>query len=469
MNLNNFKRIHLIGIGGAGMSGIAWILLKMGFTVSGSDISENRLTQRLKENGAIIFKDHKAENINTSDLIVISSAIKEDNPELKMAKEKGLTICHRSDVLAEILQTGKSITIAGTHGKTTTTSMVSLIFERAGLDPIILIGGEINDIGGNAKFGNGGFIIAEADESDGSFLKYHPYQSIVTNVEADHLDYYKDYSEIIETFEQFISQTQNDGCAFLCIDDHGIQSIIRDIKVNFKTFSIKDKNANIRAENITLNPNGSDFTVVIDGKFSGEISLSVPGIHNVSNSLAAIGVSLSNGISLEKISNIITNFKGVRRRFEIKGTSRGVTVIDDYGHHPTEIAATLSSAQIFNQSSKGRTIVVFQPHRYSRTLALSEEFSEVLKNTQILFLTDVYSAGENPIEGVSGETIFNLIRSKGHKNVFYIPDKNTIPEHILSIIQEGDIVLTIGAGDIWKIGEKILIKLNQQSSVNSVS
>lgn len=465
MDLADYKKIHLIGIGGVGMSAIAWILLKMGFKVSGSDLSENRMTVRLRENGATIYSNHSSNNVSDVDLVVISSAIKESNPEYKTALENKLPILHRSDILAWILNTGKSITIAGTHGKTTTTSMVSMIYEYGGFDPIILIGGEVNDFGGNAKYGKGGYIIAEADESDGSFIKYDPFYSIVTNIEADHLDYYHDYDTIIRTFKQFISQTQTEGCVFLCIDDPGIKSLRSEITNNYKTFSVVEKKADFFADNINIFFGGSSYTFVREGKILGEVSLSVPGIHNVSNSLAAIGTALEEGIPFEKIPPILKMFRGVRRRFEIKGTSRGITVIDDYAHHPTEISVTLKALQ--NIPNDGRAFVIFQPHRYSRTQALAGEFAASLGITQNLILTDVYSAGEQPINGINGETIYDLVRDKESKNVKYVKDKNQISDMIIPQLTEGDVVITIGAGDVYKIGEKILNKLNEQSLVNT--
>lgn len=464
MEISNYKRIHLIGIGGVGMSAIAWILLKMGFEVSGSDLSENRMTIRLKENGAKIFNNHDASNVTTSDLVVISSAIKDSNPEYRFAKEKNIPICHRSDILAFVLSKFQSITCAGTHGKTTTTSLTSLLFEHSGLDPVILIGGEINDIGGNAKFGKGTHAIAEADESDGTFIKYFPKYSVITNIDADHLDHYKDINEIRATFKKYINQTQKDGIAFLCVDDQNIKDLLNDVKVNYKTYSVRLKEADIRAENISLFFGGSRFTFVKDNVALGEIELSVPGIHNVSNSLAAIGVALESGVPFEKIPPILKMFKGVRRRFEIKGVAKGITVIDDYAHHPTEINATLKALD--NIPAGGRAIVMFQPHRYSRTQALAKEFAEVLSQAQILFLTDVYSAGEYPIDGVNGELLYNLTAKIKQSDLHYCQDKNNLPEEILNIIREGDVVITIGAGDIWKIGEKILAKLNEQSLVN---
>ena len=460
----NTKKLHFIGIGGCGMSGIAWILQQQGFKITGSDLKPNRMTHRLEAGGAKIALGHHAENITDQDVVVISTAIKTTNAELQAAIEKNITIIHRADALAHIMENGRAVAIAGTHGKTTTTSMLSLVAERCELDPTVLIGGELNDIGGNSKIGTSSWVIAESDESDGSFLKYHPELSIVTNVEADHLDYYKNDKAVIDAFRQFISQTQKQGRAILCLDDPNICNFLADLQAPVLTYSIKSPEAEFYACDIGWENSGLAYTLHIRGQEIGRVQLSVPGEHNVLNSLAVLAASEIMGADMQKAINALQEFKGAVRRFQIKGESHGVVIVDDYAHHPTEIRATLGSAQNFWASRHGRRIVsIFQPHRYSRTQHFSDQFGQSFANSEEVIITDVYSAGESPIDGIDGRLIYDKIKKTGHKNVNYIASKDDVMDFLTPRIAQGDLIMTLGAGDIWQVGEQLLDFLNEKT------
>ena len=455
---DDVKRIHFIGIGGVGMSAIAWILLQKGCNVSGSDMSENNMTRRLAHHGAKIYKDHNAENIQDGDLVVTSTAIKSDNPELIQANAMGLPIWRRAKALAAIMSSGTSIAVAGTHGKTTTTSMLTLVFEKAGLNPTSLIGGELNDIGGNAKLGTGKYIIAEADESDGSFLEMSPDMIIITNVEADHLDYYKNYEEIETIFSEFINKMSPNGLAVVCVDNEGVRNVVAKNKdKRFLTYGIKHSKADLVADKITSSGMGSEFDVIYKAKNLGRIAISVPGQHNVLNSLGVIGIALNCGLDFEKIKKVIKEYKGVCRRFQIKGNVNDVCVVDDYAHHPSEIMATLNAAKNCKTTKDSRIICIFQPHRYSRTFFLADQFGAAFSDADMVIITDVYSAGEAPIENVSGETIFNKLTKKSNGNTdHYIPILKDIPQFLERNVKRGDMVITLGAGNVWQVGDELM-------------
>jgi len=460
------KRIHFIGIGGVGMSAIAWVLLKKGIPVSGSDVQPNSLTARLEEIGAKIRFGHSPDNVRDAGLVVISSAIREDNPELVRARSLKIPIWHRSRMLADILDEGDGITIAGTHGKTTTTSMVSLMLEKAGLDPTILIGGDLPELGGNAKLGGGKYVVAEADESDGTFLSYHPRYTIVTNVEPDHLDYYRMPENVRKTFQKFLLGLPADGHAILCADDIGLRSILNiNLSCNAVFYSTKFISADFYAGDITLSAGGSTFTLYKQKQAMGEMYLSIPGQHNIQNALAAVALGQTLGIPLNVVKEALEGFHGVKRRFQVKGIYEGITVIDDYAHHPTEVSTTLAGAIALRESKKGRIIVVFQPHRYTRTQDFHAQFAQSFDTADIVIITEIYSAGERPISGVSGKLIYDGLVKRSHPNVLYVPDMDDICDKLLSIIVPGDIVFTMGAGNISKVGERLLQSLTMKQPV----
>ncbi len=450
------RNIHFIGIGGVGMSALAWVLLRQGYRVTGSDIAENNLTRRLTEKGATIFIGHHENNVTDAELVIISSAIVRNNPEILAVKKRNVPVWHRSQLLAAILNAKRGIAVSGTHGKTTTTSMASFLLKEAGLDPTVLIGAELNDMGGNAANGYGDYVIAEADESDGSLLNLQPEIAVITNIEPEHLDFYRDIEHELDVFTQFAGQVKEDGTILCSLDDYGCCRILDCVNRSFMTFSVREPVADIYSADVILNPWSSEYMCIYRDTLLGRVQLSVPGLHNVSNSLAAIGIGLLAGVDFDTITRILPGFHGASRRFDIKGKAWGVSVVDDYAHHPTEIAATLSAARKVAAAQQGRVIALFQPHRYTRTAHLAEEFGAAFDNSDVVVITDVYPAGEKPIEGVSGELIFEHVKYNDHPAAIYCPAKNKIPEVVVPLIQENDVVLTLGAGDIWKSGESLL-------------
>lgn len=457
------KNIHLMGIGGCGVGAIAKILIEMGYKVSGSDLKESANTIRLRDMGARIFFEHSPSNIREADIVVYSSAISKENPELAEAHAKQIKCITRAEMLSWILsQSKESIAIAGTHGKTTTTSMAALVFEKCGLKPTFLIGGETNDVGGNAKLGAGKFAIAEADESDSSFLFLRPTISVITNIEADHLDHYSGLEEVLRTFVEFADLLPKDGVLVLGADHPNNRVLEDEISTDAKIVKYGfSEEAHIRAKNIIVGESSSKFTVTNKGKELGEVKLNVPGNHNIDNSLAAIAVGLEAGIDFNSINSALRCFTGVRRRLQLIGKAGGALIYDDYGHHPTEIGVTLKAARHMLSSVK-RVICVFQPHRYSRTMHLKEEFGRAFGEADTVIITDVYSAGEAPIAGISGETVVEEIKKNAGKQVVYIPKKEEITDHLIDIVREGDIVLTMGAGDIHLIGKELYSRLREK-------
>ncbi|MCD6386304.1 UDP-N-acetylmuramate--L-alanine ligase [Candidatus Sumerlaeota bacterium] len=462
------KRIHFIGIGGVGMSGLALVLAQQGYTISGSDIAENTMTRRLRDIGVKVYIGHNEHNLGDAELVVVSSAIKDDNPELIKARALNIPILHRSEVLGAILNNKRGIAVTGTHGKTTTTSMISLLLKEAGLNPTILIGGELNDVGGNAECGPGEFVIAEADESDGSFLNLEPEIAVITNIESEHLDYYKNFEHELEVFSRFAGKVKEDGVIFAALDDYGSCRIIDCVPRPFFTYSVRDPEADIVAADIQLQPWSSDYMFIYKNQLLGRVHLSVPGLHNVANSLASLGVGIFLGIDFEQLAEIIATFNGASRRFEIKGKSAGITVIDDYAHHPTEVAATLKVAKKVASAQEGRVIALFQPHRYTRTLYLGLEFGSAFELADIVVITDIYPAGEKPIPGVSGEIIAQAVREHSHPKIIYCPALKDIEDCVIPLLQERDIVLTLGAGNIWTVGEKLLATLRSNETKETI-
>lgn len=451
--ISSGKEVHFVGIGGTGMSAIAKILIGSGYKISGSDLNSNGLVQRLKAQGAAIYKGHRAGNIKRPDLVIVSSAIAQDNPELREARRKNIPVHSRAWMLGALMKNSEGIAVAGTHGKTTTTSMIGLCFEKAGKDPTILIGGEYNDFGGNAKQGKGKYVIAEADESDGSLLELEPKIAVVTNIEKDHLDFHGTLENIMQTFLAFAHGIKKNGFCVLCADHPNVQKILPRISVRYLTYGIKH-GAFVEGKNVNLLPMGSTFDAYRGGKKAGRVILSVPGIHNVYNALAAVTVGLEAGLPMPVLQDALQQFRGVQRRFELKGESGGVTVVDDYGHHPTEICVTLQAARRF---WKGRVICVFQPHRYTRTRYLLSEFASCFRDADKLLLTDIYSANEPAIPGLSGRTLFTEVKKENKKaDIHYIPRKEDILPYLLKNARKGDLILTVGAGDIVGVGEAFL-------------
>lgn len=451
------EKIHFVGIGGIGMSGIAEVLLNLGYKVSGSDLRKSEITERLADLGGEIFYGHDSSNIAGVDVVVTSSAVHDDNAEVIRAKELLIPVIPRAEMLAELMRMKYGIAVAGTHGKTTTTSMISTILGHAGIDPTIVIGGKLNSIGTNAKLGQGKFLVAEADESDGSFLKLSPTIAVVTNIDADHLDFYSGIEEIKDTFVEFINKVPFYGLAVLCLDSGNVADIIPRVKKRFVTYGLSAQN-DFRASDIVTSGNRMSFTAHFRGERLGEIAFGMPGAHNVLNALATVAVAMELNVPFSKIQEGFTAFGGVGRRFQIKGEIADIMIVDDYGHHPAEIRATLAAAK---GGWNRRLVVVFQPHRYTRTKELFEEFVKSFYDADVLVLTDIYPAGEAPIDGVDSDALSRSIRKHGQKDVTYIPDREDLPEYLAAMMKPGDIVLTLGAGNIWQTGESLLRRLSE--------
>ncbi len=452
MMRNNVTKIHMIGIGGAGMSGIAEVLLNLGYAVSGSDVADGIVVRRLRGLGAEIHIGHAAENVGAVNVVVKSSAVRDDNPEIVAAREHGIPVIPRAEMLAELMRLRTGIAIAGTHGKTSTTSLTAAIFDAARLDPTVIIGGRINAYGANARLGQGKYLIAEADESDGSFLCLLPIINVVTNVDQDHLDHYGTQEAIDDAFVSFMNQVPFYGLNVVCGDDPGVQRLLSRVKRPVVTYGFGSEN-HIRAEVLECGVINR-FRVFIRGKELGEVRLAQPGRHQVLNSLAAIGVALDAGISPRCCIDGLARFGGVGRRFEYKGEKNGILVVDDYGHHPVEIAATLATART---AYPGRRIVVaFQPHRFSRTQALFGEFCQVLGTVDKLLLTEIYPASEKPIPGVTGQNLAQGIRQVSKADVTYFQDFDSMVEALPGILKPGDLFLTVGAGNVTTVGPRFL-------------
>ncbi|KGO35683.1 MAG: UDP-N-acetylmuramate--L-alanine ligase [Desulfoprunum sp.] len=454
------KHIHFVGIGGIGMSGIAELLLNLGYTVSGSDLHSSAITTNLSRLGGTIYQGHRGEWITGADVVVTSSAIAAANPEVVAAREQFIPVIQRAEMLAELMRLKKfGIAIAGSHGKTSTTSMVSWLLARAGLDPTIVVGGKVDSLGGNAKLGQGDFLVAEADESDGSFLKLSPVVEVVTNIDLEHLDYYRDLDHIKETFLQFINKIPFYGAAVLCLDDQNIVDLLPSIGRRIITYGLNPQ-ADVYAENIFFRDGRVHFIVKKGGAELGGLDLAPPGRHNVYNALAVVCVGLELEIPFGVIAGALRTFAGVQRRMQKKGEVAGVTVIDDYGHHPTEIRATL--AAIKEAWPEKRLVVLFQPHRYSRTQALFKEFLTCFHQADVLVMTEVYAASEEPIAGVNSRVLLEEIKRHGQRNTLYIADIGTMAAELPPLLQDNDLVLTLGAGNIVKVGEELLLLLDQR-------
>ncbi|MEW6108680.1 MAG: UDP-N-acetylmuramate--L-alanine ligase [Nitrospirota bacterium] len=455
-----YKIIHFIGIGGIGMSGIAEVLFNLGYEVTGSDLKETEVTKRLKQMGIKIHIGHSEENIDSAHVVVVSSAVSYDNPEILAAKKLAIPVIPRAEMLAELARLKYGILVAGAHGKTTTTSLISTVLGFGGLDPTIIIGGKLKGMGSNAKLGSGEFLVAEADESDGSFLKLSPTIAVVTNIDREHMDFFKNMKNLKEAFLSFINKVPFYGVSFICAENEGIRELIPDIHRRFLTYGLSES-SDIYAANIEKGFMSTSFDVFFRDGNLGRFRIPLPGMHNVLNALACIGIAQELKISDYTVKEALNSFSGIQRRFEFKGEAKGIRVYDDYGHHPTEIKATLSTArENLRYTGEGaRLFVIFQPHRYTRTAELLEEFSVSFGDCDTLILLDIYPAGEKQIEGINSKMLTEKIKGKGNKDVIYLEDRGSAVDTVISRMNKGDILLTLGAGDVWKLGEKIVERL----------
>jgi len=451
---STIKKIHFVGIGGIGMSGIAEILIHQGFQISGSDMKSSEITNYLSSIGAQIFIGHKPENINSAEVVVYSSAVKiEENPETLEAKNRKLPLIRRAEMLAEAARLNYCLAIAGTHGKTTTTSIIGLILIKAGIDPTVIVGGRLRDFGGtNARLGKGLWTVVEADEYDRSFLQLSPAIAVINNIEADHLDIYKDLDDIKNTFIEFANKVPFYGVVALGMDNEGVKDILPKINKNVITFGLS-LHCDIHAKNIDYSSAKTSCSIYENHTFLGDLTINIPGKHNLLNSLAAIAVARKLDIDFDTIKTAIADFKGVYRRFDVRGEKDGILVIDDYAHHPTEVKAALQAAQ---SGYTRRVVAVFQPHTFTRTQALYREFGESFEEADVLIITDIYPARELPIEGITGKTIADAVIASGHKEVYYCPTFSDVFEQLSKTLSSNDLFITLGAGNVCDIGTKFL-------------
>lgn len=460
-SLGRIRRVHMVGIGGIGMSSIAEVLLTRGYRVTGSDLKKSEVTDRLEELGATIYEGHAADQIGDADVVVHSSAVKPgDNPETAEAVRRHIPLIRRSEMLGELMRMKFGVGVAGTHGKTTTTSMTGLVVAKGGFDPTIIVGGKVSVFGSNAVAGEGDIIIIEADEYDRTFLKLTPSLAVITNIEADHLDIYEDLDDIKRAFLQFANSVPFFGAAIVCLDDPAVQEIVDRIDRRILTYGLA-RQARLRAVNLHHEGLVTHFDVLFDDEKLGTIALQAPGKHNIRNALAAVGVGLELDIDFEYIAAGLGSFTGVHRRFEKVGEANGVLLLDDYAHHPTELVATLEAA---GQGFPNRRIVaVFQPHLYSRTRDFLDDFARAFFNADVLVLTDIYGAREQPIEGITGQALADLAARRGHRDVRYVADKKALPDYLAELVEPGDVVITLGAGDIYRYGRPLLEMLNRET------
>ena len=452
-------RVHFVGIGGVGMSGIAEVLLNLGYDISGSDLQETDATRRLRSLGAEVHIGHDAANLAEAlSVVVISTAVKFSNPEVVAAKERQIPVIPRAEMLAELMRMKYGVAVAGSHGKTTTTSMIGHVLTEAGMDPTLVIGGRVRSLAGNAQMGKGDILVAEADESDGTFLLLSPAVAVVTNIDREHIDYYGTTEELADAFLEFINKVPFYGIAALCLDHSTVRGLLPRVKKRVVTYGLS-ADADFTAADVRIRQMESRFSVRYRGRALGTVALPMPGRHSVANALAAIAVAGELGIDFAAAAAALGEFAGIHRRSEIKGEIAGVLVMDDYGHHPTEIEATLRA--IIEGWDRPLT-VVFQPHRYSRTKDLFEDFVPAFDRAHRLILTEIYAAGEEPLPGTSGEELCRAIRRRGHMDVEFIAEKDEVAVRLLPRLVDGDMVLTLGAGDIYKVGETLIESLREQ-------
>lgn len=456
--MDDVKHVHFIGIGGYGMSAIARVMLDMGYRVSGSDVERKALTDQLSAQGATIYIGHEGTNVDGADIVVYSTGVPRDNVEMRLAETKRIPLLHRSEMLARLLNERKGIAVTGAHGKTTTSSMIAYVLEACGVDPTYVIGGEVVALGGNAKAGKSDYVVAEADESDASFLAYYPYIGVVTNIEADHLENYNgSFEKLQQAYRQFLSQIRPDGAAVLCKDDVYIGEMLPTVQAEVITYGMEQP-SDYRATDIRTAGRQTAFTVSERGKRLGEVTLSVPGVHNVYNALAAVATCRRIGLPFDDIARVFPRFQGTKRRFQIVGQVGETVVVDDYAHHPTEIRATIAAAKSLNK----RIVAIFQPQRYARTYFLLDQFSRAFDEADEVVITDIYApVGEKRIEGVSGERLTDLIRKNSNPNVTFCPTKGDVEQYVLSHMRPGDLILTMGAGDIWAVAQNLVAKLKE--------
>ena len=454
------NKVHFVGIGGIGMSGIAELLLNQGFDVSGSDLNDSELIDKLRSSGAKINIGHKSDNLLKSEAVVYSSAIPEDNVELIFAREKNIPTIKRAEMLGELIALkNTSIAVGGTHGKTSTSSMIGTMLSHSKLDPTLIVGGLVKNLNSNSKLGAGEIVVVEADEYDKSFLQLKPTVAVITNIEEEHMDCYSDMDDLYDSFISFANSVPFYGSVVICSDSSGASDIINKIKRPITTYGI-NSNADIQASMISFNEMKSFYTLNYRGENLGQVNLSAPGEHNILNSLASAAIGVELGINPKDIISGLNAYQGVRRRFEIKGTINDIIIIDDYAHHPTEVEATLNTAK---KSWDKRIIGVFQPHLFSRTKDFYKEFAEAMMGCDIALITDIYPAREKPITGVTGKLVYDRIKELGHKNSHYIPDLSNINTIIEENVEAGDLIITMGAGTIWRYGESILKHLSQKN------
>jgi UDP-N-acetylmuramate--alanine ligase len=446
------QKLHFVGIGGIGMSGIAELLLNLGYQVSGSDLKPGPALDRLTALGGTIHLGHRADHVAGANVVVISSAVRPDNVEVAEARRLQIPVIPRAEMLAELMRLKYGIAVAGAHGKTTTTSMIATVLVAGGLDPTAVIGGRLNAFGSNAKLGKGDFLVAEADESDGSFLKLNPAIAVVTNIDREHLDHYADLEEIQSTFVAFANKVPFYGSVVLCLDDPNVQAVIPRIERRTITYGTSSQ-ADLVASRVQFRDFGSECRIGRHGRPLGVLKLQVPGTHAILNALAAVAVALELDIPFEKAAGALESFQNADRRFQVRGKKGDVLVVDDYAHHPTEIVATLRAAR---QACDRRIVALFQPHRYSRTQALAEDFARSFYHADVLVVLPVYAAGEDPIAGVDAESLVEGIKKFGHRDVVFAPDAGSARKLLGQRLRDGDILLTLGAGDVWKLGEDFL-------------
>jgi UDP-N-acetylmuramate--alanine ligase len=455
--LGKVKHVHFVGVGGIGMSGIAELLLNLGYTVSGSDIKASPVTERIARLGGKVFNGHRPGNIEGADVVVYSSAVPVDNTEIREAGDRGIPVIPRAEMLAELMRLKYGVAVAGAHGKTTTTTMIASILTAGNLDPTVVIGGRLNIWGGsNAKLGQGDILVAESDESDGSFMALSPAIAVVTNIDLEHVDHYGSMENIRTAFVNFINKIPFYGTAILCMDNEEIQNIIPRLKKSYVTYGTTSQ-SDIRARDIQKDKLTIDFEVIHHGSSLGRVVVGMPGDHSVLNALAAIAVGIGFDMDMDQIRKGLANLGGLERRFQVKGEKNGVVLVDDYGHHPAEIIATLATAK--ECWPEKRLVVIFQPHRYSRTRALYDRFVISFNQADVLIIAPIYPAGERPIEGVDADWLYRGIKEHGHKDVYLGSDHNDILSFLSSTVKSGDTVVTLGAGDIYRVGDEFFAML----------
>jgi UDP-N-acetylmuramate--alanine ligase len=452
-------RVHFVGIGGIGMSGIAEVLINLGYQVSGSDLKESDVTRRLVSLGARVVAGHREENVTQVDVVVISSAVKKDNPEVVAARRRKIPVIPRAEMLAELMRLKYAVAIAGSHGKTTTTSMVATVLNAAGLDPTAVVGGKVNVLGSNAKLGKSDLMVVEADESDGSFLKLHPAISVVTNIDPEHMDHYRTLDALKASFVEFCNRVPFYGLNVLCLDHPNVQALLPHLEKRYVTYGSSHA-ADYRLEGVTLDGFATRFRAFRREHDLGEFTVQMVGAHNAMNALAVIAVADELDVPLEQVRAALKDFGGVQRRFTVRGEAKGITVVDDYGHHPAEVKATLAGAR---RAFGRRIVVAFQPHRYSRTADLFEDFCSAFNDADLVFLTNIYAAGEEPLEGITSAKLAEAVRAHGHPDVTLVEKRADLVAALERRVQAGDIVITLGAGDITNTGPELLAALGARA------